>query len=169
MTIETKKVQKTIFSGIESLRIHNLTLQGGVKSILDFTVATDLESRKSDFYQVSGLTVEFDGALIQNVLAYAMAHQKVVWAPSLRDNPTRIGELSGKVVRFGEPLFTDLAKKAKTVTVARPPTEAEQAAYIAALSPMRKLEMAIAAMKQAGMDTTLVEAELEALKEVEGK
>jgi len=170
-TKETKetRVTKTVISGIETSRVQGGTLQGGLKATLSFTVACNMEDKKSGtFYQVEDLTVTFDNVLLQNIVANALANRKVQWQPSMRENPERVKELSGKTVRFDEPLFADLAKKARTVTVARPPTPEEQAAYVAALSPVRKLELAISAMKAAGMDAELVEAELEALRETEG-
>lgn len=168
MTTETRqKVVRTTFEGVPLARIHDGTLQGGVKAILDFTVSVgQAEKLAGEFHQVKGLVVEFDGTLVQNLLANAMANQKVAWAPSLRENPERVSELSGKVVRFGEPLFADLTK-VKRVTVARPPTAEEVATYIKTLPRTVQLEKIIEVMKSGGMDTSLVEAELEALKQVE--
>ena len=171
MTTEKVAVRKTTIHGIENAKIHNLTLQGGVYALMDFTVSIgDREKKEGDFQQITGLRVEMDGTLVQNLIANALANQKVTWVNTqVRLNPDRVPELSGKTVRFGETLFPDLAKRAKTVTVARPPTEAELAAYIARLSPVSKMELAIKAMREDGADTELMEAELEALKSVSQK
>ena len=159
-------VRKTTIHGVENAKIHNLTLQGGVYALMDFTVSVGQKEKESgEFHQITGLRVEMDGTLLQNIVSHALANMKVQWVNTqIRLNPDRIPELSGKTVRFGEPLFPDLTKKSRTITVARPPTEAEQAAYVEKLSPVQKMELAISAMKSAGMDTELVEAELEALK-----
>jgi len=167
VTVENKGIKTTVFSGVERARIQGLTLQGGVEATLCFTVSCNADDKASgDFHQVTGLKVTFDNVLIQNLLAGAMARRVIQWAPTLRENPTRIKELDGKTVRFDEPLFPDLAKKSRTVTVARPPTDEEMAAFIARMSPVQKMELALKAMREDGADTTLVEAELEALKSV---
>ena len=165
---EVKGIRTTVFNGVERLRIHNLTLQGGVTATLCFTVSENADDKKvGDFHQVEGLVVTFDNVHVQNILADAMARKIVKWAPSLRENPTRIKELSGKTVRFDEPLFADLAKKARTVTVARPPTEEEIKTYLASQSLAGQMRTTIDLMRVHGMDSSLMEAELEALLEVE--
>ncbi len=169
---ETKdvRVTKTVISGMETVRVHNGTLQGGLEATLSFTVACNMDDKKAGaFHQVERLRVTFDNVLLQNLVASALANRKVQWQPSMRENPERVRELSGKTVRFDEPLFADLAKKARTVTVARPPTEAEIKAFLASQSLAGQMRTTIDLMRLHGADTELMEAELEALLAMEAE
>ena len=170
MTTEVKGIKTTKFSGIENARIHNLTLQGGVTALLCFTVSENSDDKEAGkYHQITDMKVTFDGTLIQNLLASAMARRVIQWAPKIRENPTRATELTGAVRRFDEPIFPGLPLKARTVTVARPPTEEEIKTYLASQRLADQMRTTIQLMKIHGADTELMEAELEALTFVENE
>jgi len=114
--------------------IDNPVIRGGqlfgVKAILDFTVSGNMEEKElGEFIQISNVTVDFNGATFQNVLADAMAQRKVKWQGPMRDNMDKIETLSNSTVRFEDVPFS----KARVVT--KPMTLESATEYIKGLPP----------------------------------
>jgi len=121
------------------IQLDNPTVRGGqlfgVKCVLAFTVSMNADDKKAgEFTQIENVTVDFNGAIFQNVIANAMANRKVQWQGPMRDNMDKIETLSNSTVMFADVPFG----KAKTKSV--PVTEESALAFIQALPPEKQAE-----------------------------
>ena len=140
---DRKRVTKVVVI-TDNAHISNGMLKG-VKVKTSFTVSLNEEDKKTGvFGQVVDMLVDFEGTPIKDVVANAWANKKVAMANPLRNlSYQEIEGLSGQTIHF-----TEAGKKIESEET----RQAKNDAYIASLTPLGKIQLAIKSMEEAGME-----------------
>lgn len=98
----------------------------GARALMSFTVSPNSEAKAlGEFAQIEDLIVTFDGVLLQNVLADALAQRKVKWQ-TRRDDIEKLAKMSGQTISFDHTF-------GRAPTRTAPITEATAMAFINSL------------------------------------